>query len=343
VSVVSPPFAPLDILGLAAILPQERLSLEQVFEQERATVDVQLAALTEPFRARLLNGLGIANVATFGHLLSRDAAEQAAHIALERAGIAPTALGLIIDYSTLATDCPRVWSLAHHLQGRLEASKALAVGTRGSGCAGLHLALLMAQGFLAANPSIDYALLVAADRAPDGGRCCLPVSIMSDAATALVVGRPSLGAQRRGRLHAVVVQQLGNLAELLVVEPTPCRMRIDSGAFEKQVLPVHFVMLHRLLTRAMRLAKLDTKDIAAYVYPNTTGLDRQSIARGFKLAETQFAGPGPSNLGHAFANDLVINAESLFQTPPQSSSIHSAWLAAGSGFTWGAAIVEVNV
>jgi 3-oxoacyl-[acyl-carrier-protein] synthase III len=165
---------------------------------------------------------------------------------------------------------------------------------------------------------------------------------MADAATALVVSRADVAAQRLGRVHSVVLQQQGSLAELLVVDANPCRMRIDSEAFERQVLPLHFVMLHRLLARAARIANLELEAVSAYVYPNTTGLDRQSIARGFQLSETQLVGPGPQNLGHAFANDLVINAEALLLNPTHPSGIHTAWLAAGSGFSWGAAIIEVN-
>jgi 3-oxoacyl-[acyl-carrier-protein] synthase III len=342
VSAAPPSLPALNILGLAVVVPNGRLPIEQVFEQERYHVEQQLSALTTPFRARLLEGLGLSSIATFENHRSSDAAEEAARRALSQAELDPASLGLIIDYSTLAVDSPRVWSLAHYLQGRLAASKALAIGTRGSGCAGLHLALLLAQNLLSANSNLEYALLVAADRAPDGGRCCLPVSVMADAASALVVCRAEQTKKRLGRVHAVVVHQQGTLADLLVVAPNPCRMHIDSSAFERKVLPLHFVMLHRLLSRATKHAGIEAKRITACVYPNTTALDRMSIARGFELSETVLVGPGPRHLGHAFANDLVINAEALFSTTEKREPGISAWLAAGSGFTWGAAIIEVN-
>jgi 3-oxoacyl-[acyl-carrier-protein] synthase III len=314
-----------------------------VLESEKPAYDEQIAALSEPFRTRLLDGLGIESVATFGSQSSKEAAERVARTALERASLAPKALDLIIDYSTLATDCPRIWSLAHYLQGRFEANNALALGAYGSGCAGLHLALILANNLFIAQPSINYALLVAADRAPEGGRCCLPVSIMADAATALVVGRAKDSGRRFGRVRSVQIQQIGGLADLLVVEPSPCRMRIDAKAFERQVLPVHFVMLNRLISRVLRATGIDSTKLSTYVYPNTTALDRQSLARSLKVEDANFLGPGQSHLGHAFANDLVINAESYLLNAKDGPSSYGAWVAAGSGFTWGAAIIEVGV
>jgi hypothetical protein len=47
-------------------------------------------------------------------------------------------------------------------------------------------------------------------------------------------------------------------------------------------------------------------------------------------------------LGHAFANDLVINSHGLLQARSTGNKRYSAWLAAGSGFTWAAAIVETH-
>jgi 3-oxoacyl-[acyl-carrier-protein] synthase III len=332
----------LALLGLATSIPEKRLSLAQVFEAEQSRVDAQLAALSEPFRARLTGQLGISSIAHMAQTPSIEFAHRAAEKALERAGLDASSLGLIVDFSTFAADCPRVWSLAHHLQGKLGASKAIALGMRGSGCAGLHFALLVAEAMLKAHPSLQYALLVAADRAPDAGRSCLPVSIMSDAASALVVGRAAQNPKRLGRIHSIVTEQQGKFAEMLVVNNHPFSMHIDAAAFERKVLPLHFVMLHRLLARALKTAHIDLAAITAYVYPNTTLLDRRSIARGMNVPESFLVGPGPTNLGHAFASDLVINTEAWLAQKHDTAQSFSAWLAAGSGFSWGAAVVELE-
>jgi 3-oxoacyl-[acyl-carrier-protein] synthase III len=341
-SLLGPLPTALDILGFGVVLPDKRRALEEVRAEERERIDTQLAMLSPAFRERLLANLGLFELADFGSQLSSDAGRSAAALALSRAALDPVEVGLVLDYSTFAADCPSIWSLAHDVQGHLGANTALALGVRGSGCAGLHAALLVAAAMLAANPTLGPALLVAADRAPDAGRSCLPISFMADAATALVVARASAGARPLARIRSVAVQQVGHFSRVLVAEGNPPRMRVDAATFERKVLPLHFVMLHRVLSRALADANLQRSDLSGIVYPNTTALDRQGIARGFGFEEKQLLGAGPAHLGHAFANDMLINASAGFDASNTRSPQRTAWLAAGSGFSWGAAIVETG-
>lgn len=338
----SPTSLPLDILGIGVALPTARRSLEAILAEERVTADAQLAGLSRGLRDRLQAQLGIESVATASDESSTELAERAASEALRTAGLEPQALGLILDFSTAAVDCPEIWSLSHHLQGKLGATQAFALSTRGSGCAGLHLALLVAQTFLLAHPTLEYVLLVASDRAPEGGRCCLPISIMADAATAMVVSRSALHRSRFGRLLSVAMKQYGKFADVLVMSREPPSMKLDVARFEQQVLPLHFVMTHRSLSRACTLAGVPIQGIESIVYPNTTELDRNGIARGLGLAPGKLVGAGPKHVGHAFANDLLINAACGKTCDGELAHGPSAWLASGSGFTWGAAIVELG-
>lgn len=330
----------LDILGIGVVLPEHRLDIDEVLATERANIDAQLSMLSPAFRARLMANLGLAKIADFGARPSSHAGRSAAQLALRRAELTPGQLGLIIDYSTFAADCPGIWSLAHEVQGELGTTTATALGVRGSGCAGLHAALLVAGAMLSANPALGAALLVAADRAPNAGRCCLPISFMADAATALVVARPGVHARPLATIRSIVLQQVGLFSRVLVADGEPPRMCVDGATFERKVLPLHFVMLHRVLTRALNDLDLVPSALDAIVYPNTTALDRQGIARGFGFAPDQLIGPGPAEVGHAFANDMLINAAALFDAEGTAGPRLTAWLAAGSGFSWAAAIVD---
>jgi 3-oxoacyl-[acyl-carrier-protein] synthase III len=332
----------LDILGLGVVVPEQRILLESIYAQEGERIERQLAQLTPAFRARLSGNLGIASVASFGAMSSWDAGRSAATLAIERARITPDRIGLIVDFSTFAVDTPGIWSLAHDVQGHLDAPAAMSVCAHGSGCAGLHTALLVASAMFAAHPSLAVALLVAADRAPNGGRSCLPISFMADAATALVVGRAGTQPCPLGRIHAVATLQNGSFSRLLVADGNPPQITVDAAAFERKILPLHFLMLHRVLQHALTQADLQQDDIDGVVYPNTTALDRAGIIRGFGFAEASLVGPGPNELGHAFANDMLINAATLFDVPRARKRV-TAWLATGSGFCWGAAIVELGI
>ncbi len=273
-------------------------------------------------------------------LSSREQGRIAAKRALHAANLSGAQLGLIIDYTTFATDCPRIWSLGHDIQQCLDATDALVLGIHGSGCCGLHIALRTAQAFFSSDPDLRFALLVASDRAPEGGRVCLPISIMADAASALIVARVEITPAPIGRLRAVLTQSAGRFVDVISTSPLSAAITIDAGKFEQQLLPLHFVVLNRLLRRALAAADLSQHELSALVYPNTSELDRQSVVRALGFDSGSLLGPGPAHHGHAFANDLIINAQALFDSNGSRSCAHSAWLAAGSGFTWGAAIVH---
>lgn len=330
----------LDVLAIGLSLPRHSEPAEFIMKREAARTEAQLGALSADFRARLLPNLGIESVLCDSQTSSRERGMQAAQRALDAAGIDGKKLGLIIDFTALAEDASDLGSLAHHVQHLVQATNAFVFGVRGAGCCGFHVALNVAQAFFSSDQRLQFALLVAADRAADSGRMCLPVSIMADAASAMVVARPGYVSHRVGCVRAVITQTSGRFSDVIATDPVTHHVVIDSGTFERQIVPLHFVVLNRLLDKALKATELTRADISAIVYPNTTLLDRMSVARALEFDPSLLAGPGPRNYGHAFANDLLINASSLLDRESRQGHVHSAWLAAGSGFTWGAAIID---
>lgn len=331
----------LDIVGLGVVVPDGRISIAAIFDQEREHIDRQLAQLTPAFSDRVQANLGIECVACFGTSTSSEAGRTAATRAFAQSGLHPDQFAFVLDFTTYAADRPGIWSLAHDIASHIELPRALCLGAHGSGCAGLHAALINASSLLAELPDGQAALLVAADRAPERGHSCLPISIMADAATALVLVKAGTTARPLARVSAVALQHIGQFANVLTVAGNPPRMQVESATFERNVMPLHFVMLHRVLARALSQAEIRAKDLDGVVYPNTTRLDRLGILRGFGFTESMLLGPGPCDLGHAFANDMLINASAMFDSDAVNSQCQkTAWIAAGSGFSWGAAIVE---
>ncbi len=333
---------PINIAAYGLSCPSTTCSITQLLDHESSRVQSQLDVLSDPFRNRLLSQLGLSAIACDQAMSSRERGRDAAGQAMIRSGVNQGDIGLIIDYSTYAADAPTLWSLGHDIKEQLGTSNALVLGASGSGCCGLHLAFRTAQAFFAADSHLRAALLVASDRAPDGGRVCLPISVMSDAASALIVTRAGGPHRRIASLRAVALQSSGRFVDVLSSSNDPPAISIDGASFERHLMPLHFVALNRVLTRALDASKVPLESISDLVYPNTTQLDRHSACRALQFDLTRLTGPGPANLGHAFANDLVINAQTLFSRQPGSNSSYSAWLAAGSGFTWGAAIVEIG-
>jgi 3-oxoacyl-[acyl-carrier-protein] synthase III len=327
---------PIYWLGAEAALPDELCPWPHIREQEAERVEAQLDALSPVLRERILSGLGIDAVRVHRGPPS-ELALRAARRALHRAGVSPSNVRLVIDHSTLPGDYPAIWSLANCVSSELGASDAMAFGVHGAGCAGLMMALRTARALIETEPDLAPALLVAADCAPDGGRSCLPISVMGDGASAVVLGTAPTGNQPVPRLLSVVTRTLGTHHDVIVARGGPALPEVDGRAFEALILPLHFTMSRRVLLRALTEAGKSLDDLRHLVYPNTTERDRASIARALGLRREQMSGPGPHLLGHVWASDLVLN----FPEVPADREAGSctALLAVGSGFTWGASVV----
>lgn len=331
---------PINIASFGLSRPTTTRQVSEILELEAPRVKAQLDALSPAFRQRLMSRLGLDSIVCEVESNSRERGRAAARQAYELSGLTPNDIGLIIDYSTFASDASGLWSLGHDVKEHLHTQSAFVVGARGSGCCGLHVAFRVAQAFFASEPRLNAALLVASDRAPDLGRACLPISIMSDAASALVVTRVDSTIRRIARVHAVELQSSGRYVDVLGTTGDPPAITIDSGCFERTLLPLHFVTLNRVLMRSLESSHVGLETVSNCVYPNTTELDRESACRALRFSPDQMIGPGPANSGHAFANDLIVNARQALLQSTSREPQNSVWLAAGSGFTWGAAVVS---
>lgn len=321
--------------GYATAVPSRRVPVATVLAEEHERVQRQLEPLTAGLRERLLAQLGIETLPVHDGAPS-ELALTAVERALSTGELDARSIDLVIDFSTMPGDHPGIWSLAHRVQALLPDGRAEALGVHGSGCAGFHVALRTAIARLAAGATT--ALLVSADRVPAGGRVCLPISVMSDAGCALVLSRQAPTRGPRVRLRGVALATVGVLHDILRVAGSPHAIEIDAERFERQVLPIHYVLCQRVLTQALRESGRTLAELNALIYPNTTALDRQGLLRALGLEPTRLVGPGPLHHGHAFAADMFVNL------PPLAGLARGAiaWLAAGSGFTWGAAIADVE-
>jgi 3-oxoacyl-[acyl-carrier-protein] synthase III len=327
---------PIYWLGAHAALPEETRSFAQIRQEEAERLESQLGVLSPALRERILSGLGIEAVRVHAGRPS-ELALRAAKGALERANVSSASVRLIIDHSTLPGDYPAIWSLASRVSSDLGATDAVTLGVHGAGCAGLLMALRTGCALLRAEPELAPALLVSADCVPDGGRCCLPISVMGDAASAVVLGTTLAAGRWAPRVLSVVTSSLGTHHAVIVGRGSPAMPEVDGATFEERILPLHFIMSQRVLVRALKRAGKNLQDLQHLVYPNTSVLDRASVARSLGIGFEHLSGPGPRLLGHAFASDLVLNFPELPANPGHAWC--AALLAVGSGFHWGASIV----
>jgi len=155
----------------------------------------------------------------------------------------------------------------------------------------------------------------------------------------VVLARGDQAPENAPRISGLACSTLGTYQEVIRLDGHPPQLQIDGHRFESKVLPLHFVMSQRVLSRALARAHQRIEDIDALVYPNTTALDRESVIRALGIRPERLSGPGPAELGHVFASDMVINLPSSSPTGAPDPARCTALLAVGSGFTWGACIV----
>jgi 3-oxoacyl-[acyl-carrier-protein] synthase III len=212
------------------------------------------------------------------------------------------------------------------------------------GCAGLHIAIKTAMGWMSTDESIQTVLLVAGDAAPEGNRSLLPITIHGDAGSAVILRRE--GTQRlltQGPLLlAVEAMTLGHLQNAITMVRTKGHLDIvvDALCMEREVRPVYFLNMLLMVNKALAASSLSLKDIDHFIYSNLSRRDREGFCKLVGLPKGGLPPTPMEEYGHTFGSDLVINYANL----RRDGLIHPGQLlmfaSAGIGFTWGVTIAR---
>jgi 3-oxoacyl-[acyl-carrier-protein] synthase-3 len=330
------------IRSTAYALPSTVEMVDAILERERARVDAALAPLSPSLRKRCMEGLGMERVRVCGAKQPYALAVDAAGAALAEAGVAARDLNLIIDFTTLPGQDGQYLSFAQRLSADLGAETSLNFSFRVGGCGGLHLALKTATALMKADPGLRTALLVAADSPPPGSRSLLPITVQSDAASAVVLQR---GDGPGPEILGTEVLTLSHLHDVIRV----CRgsdgredlaIQVDSARIEAELMPIYYLNFYRLVHKLLSDAALPLSAVDHFVYSNVSRSDVEGFIRTIGVPEEKISTRGLAQYGHTFASDLVINytdqrREGRFQ-PGQLLLFASA----GIGFTWGVTLAR---
>jgi 3-oxoacyl-[acyl-carrier-protein] synthase-3 len=244
-----------------------------------------------------------------------------------------------VDYSTLPGEESQYVSFANRLSAELGAEGSLNLTFKAGGCAGLHLALKTAIGWMGADPQIRSALLVCGDTAPAGSRSMLPITVQGDAASALVLRRDAAVGPA---VLAVEVQTAGYLHDAISLAAGDGRLeiRVDSLRMENEVMPIYYLNLLRLVNRALGQASLGVSEVDHFIYSNISQRDRDGFRRMLGLPEGALPPTAMAEYGHTFASDLIVNYADL----RNAGGIHPGQLllfaSAGIGFAWGVTLAR---
>jgi len=329
------------LAGAAYALPDAVLHTFAVLGQERERADAALRALSPSLRRRIEAGLDIRTVRACGsarepfHLASAAARE-----ALQRAGLAPDRVNLIIDYSTIPGSDGAYSPLAHQLAAELGLESSLNLNLKFSGCAAFHLAVKLAVALMSTDDELRVALLVAGDSAPEGSRYLLPITIQGDAGSAAVLSRDATRGPEIVSTDVITLGSLHGLIEHRVGHGGRPVLEVDAVRVEEEVLPVYYLHFHRLVSRALDAAGVSRAAVSRVVYSNVSGSDRDGFARSLGFGPGVVCTPGLLDCGHTFGSDMILNYRMLDARGAIRAGDWLLFAAAGIGFTWGVTLAR---
>ena len=332
------------IAAAAYAVPPDDEAVEAVLQRERIRVETSLSPLSPESRRKAMEGLGLNRVRICGDKQLYDLILEAASKAIAEAGITARDINLILDYSTwssesLSSESSQGLSFAHRLSADLGAETSMILSFKVGGCAGLHVAIKTALGWMAMDESIQTVLLVTGDAAPQGNRSLLPITMHGDASSAVILRRQGtegplvLGveAMTLGRLHNAITMVRTNGQVDIVV---------DALCMEQEVMPIYFLNMLVVVNKALAASSLSLNDIDHFIYSNISRRDREGFRKMLGLPPGSLPATPMAEYGHTFASDLVINYVNMRREGLIRPGQLLLFASAGVGFTWGVTLAR---
>jgi 3-oxoacyl-[acyl-carrier-protein] synthase-3 len=332
------------IAAAAFAVPPDDEAVEAVLERERTRIETALSPLSPESRRKAMEGLGLNRVRICGDKQLYDLVLEAASQAIAEAGITARDINLILDYSTWSTESSQGLSFAHKLSADLGAETSMILSFKVGGCAGLHVAIKTALGWMATDESIQTVLLVAGDAAPQGNRSLLPITMHGDASSAVILRRQdSQSLSTQGPLLlGVEAMTLGHLHNAITMVRTNGHVEIivDALCMEREVMPVYFLNMLVVVNKALAASSLSLNDIDHFIYSNISLRDREGFRRMLGLPKGSLPATPMAEYGHTFASDLVINYVNMRRDGLIRPGQLLLFASAGIGFTWGVTLAR---
>lgn len=327
------------IAAAAYAVPPDDEAVDAVFERERTRIEIALSPLSPESRRKAIEGLGLNRVRVCGENKLYDLVLEAASKAIAEAGIVGRDINLILDYSTWSSGSSQALSFAHKLSDDLGAETSMILSFKVGGCAGLHVAIKTAMGWMSTDESIQTVLLVTGDAAPEGNRSLLPITMHGDAGSAVVLRREGREGPSLLSVQALTVGHLHNAITMTRTDGRP-DIVIDALCMEQQVRPVYFLNMLSVINQALAAASLSMKDMNHFIYSNLSRRDREGFCKLVGLPKGGLPMTLMEKYGHTFGSDLVINYSNMQREGLIRPGDLLLFASAGIGFTWGATIAR---
>jgi 3-oxoacyl-[acyl-carrier-protein] synthase III len=327
------------LAAAAYAVPPGEEAVDTILERERMRIEKALSPLSPESRQKAINGLGMNRVRVCGEKKLYDLVLEAASKAVAEAGVTGRDINLILDYSTWSSDNSPGLSFAHRLSVDLDAETSMVLSFKVGGCAGLHVAIKTALGWMATDESIKTVLLVTGDAAPEANRSLLPITIHGDAGSAAVLRRDGPDGLSLLNVQAMTLGHLQNAITMSRANGRP-DIVVDALCMEREVMPVYFLNILGVINQALSAASLSLKDIDHFIYSNISRRDREGFCKMVGLPKGSLPPTPMAEYGHTFASDLLINYVNMQRDGLIRPGQLLLFASAGIGFSWGATIAR---
>jgi 3-oxoacyl-[acyl-carrier-protein] synthase III len=327
------------IAAAAYAIPPGDEAVEAVLERERTRVETALSPLGPEARRKAVEGLGMNRVRVCGERQLYDLVLEAASKAIAEAGISARDINLILDYSTWSSESSPGLSFAHKLSADLGAETSMILSFKVGGCAGLHVAIKTALGWMAMDESIQTVLLVTGDAAPPGNRSLLPITIHGDASSAVILRREGTEGPLLLSVEAMTLGHLHNAITMARTNGNP-DIVVDALCMERDVMPVYFLNMLAVINKALEASSLSLKNIDHFIYSNISRRDREGFRKMLGKPKGSLPHTPMAEYGHTFASDLLINYVHMRRDGLICPGQLLLFAAAGVGFTWGVTVAK---
>jgi 3-oxoacyl-[acyl-carrier-protein] synthase-3 len=327
------------IAAAAYAVPPDDEAVEAVLERERTRIERALSPLSPESRRKAIDGLGLNRIRVCGEKQLYELVLEAASKAIGEAGITARDINLILDYSTWSSENSQGLSFAHKLSADLGAETSMILSFKVGGCAGLHVAIKTALGWMTTDESIQTVLLITGDAAPEGNRSLLPITMHGDASSAVILRREGMEGPL---LLGIEAMTLGHLQNAITMVRTSDHLDIvvDALCMEREVRPVYFLNMLLMVNKALAASSLRLKDIDHFIYSNLSRRDREGFCKMVGLPKGGLPPTLMEEYGHTFASDLVINYANMRRDGLIRPGQLLLFASAGIGFTWGVTIAR---
>lgn len=327
------------IAAAAYSVPPDDEAVEAILQREQTRIDRALSPLSPESRRKAVEGLGMNRVRVCGENKLYDLVLEAASQAICEARVTGRDINLILDYSTWSSESTQGLSFAHRLSVDLGAESSMILSFKVGGCAGLHVAIKTALGWMSTDENIRTALLVAGDAAPDGNRSLLPVTIHGDSGSALILRREGTEGLLLLDVKALTLGHLQNAITMAKTNGQP-DIIVDALCLEREVMPVYFLNMLAVIQQALAASSLNLKDIDHFIYSNISQRDREGFCKMVGLPKSGLPTTPMAEYGHTFGSDLLINYVHLRREGLIRPGQLLLFASAGIGFTWGVTIAR---